>query len=67
MMGQLDVIKAFVVAMPGVQRTYGPHGITLMAHARAGGADAAPVLQYLAALGGPIPRGRVNADLNRGP
>ncbi len=47
MMGQLDVVKAFVAARPGVQRTYGPHGITLMAHARAGGPDAAPVVQYL--------------------
>ena len=51
MMGQLDVVKAFVVARPGVQRTHGPHGITLMAHARAGGADAAPVVQYLMGLG----------------
>lgn len=51
MMGQLDVVKAMVAARPGVQRTYGPHGITLLAHARAGGADAAPVVQYLTALG----------------
>lgn len=51
MMGQLDVIKAFVLARPGMQRTYGPHGITLMAHARAGGPDAASVVQYLMALG----------------
>jgi hypothetical protein len=51
MMGQLDVIKAFVAARPGVQRTYGPHGITLLAHARAGGADATAVLQYLMTVG----------------
>lgn len=51
MMGQIDVVKAFVAARPGVQKTYGPHGITLMAHARAGGADAASVVQYLTALG----------------
>jgi hypothetical protein len=51
MMGQLDVVKAFVAARPGVQKTYGPHGITLLAHARAGGNDAAPVVQFLAALG----------------
>jgi hypothetical protein len=51
MMGQLDVVKAFVAARPGVQRTYGPHGITLAAHARVGGPDAAPVLQYLTSLG----------------
>lgn len=51
MMGQLDVVKAFVAARPGVQRTYGPHGITLMSHARAGGADATAVVEYLTALG----------------
>jgi hypothetical protein len=51
MLGQLDVVKALVSARPGVQRTYGPHGITLMAHARAGGADAQPVVTYLATLG----------------
>ena len=51
MMGQLEVVKAFVAARPGVQRSYGPHGITLLAHARAGGADAIPVLQYLTSLG----------------
>jgi hypothetical protein len=51
MMGQLDVIKAFVAARPGVQRSYGPHGITLLAHARAGGADAMSVLHYLTTLG----------------
>ena len=51
MMGQLDVVKAMVAARPGVQRIDGPHGITLMAHARAGGADAAAVVQYLATLG----------------
>lgn len=52
MMGQLDVVKAFCAARPGIQSTLGPHGITLMAHARAGGPEAAPVVQYLASLGG---------------
>ncbi|MDO8679273.1 MAG: hypothetical protein Q7R30_12020 [Acidobacteriota bacterium] len=33
MMGQLDVVTAFVAARPGVQKTYGPHGITLLAPA----------------------------------
>jgi hypothetical protein len=51
MMGQLDVVKAFVAARPGVQRTYGPHGITLMSHARAGGPGASAVVQYLTTLG----------------
>jgi hypothetical protein len=51
MMGQLDTVKAFIAARPGLQRTLGPHGITLMAHAKAGGPDAAAVVQYLASLG----------------
>ena len=51
MMGQLDVVKAFVAARPGVQRTPGPHGLTLLSHARAGGADAAAVVTYLESVG----------------
>jgi hypothetical protein len=51
MMGQLDVVKAFVAARPGIQKTHGPHGITLMAHARAGGADAAPVVEAQKGVG----------------
>jgi hypothetical protein len=51
MMGQLDTVKAFVAARPGIQKTLGPHGITLMSHAKAGGPDAAAVVQYLATLG----------------
>jgi hypothetical protein len=51
MLGQLDVVKAFVAAQPGVQKTWGPHGITLLAHAQAGGERAKPVLDYLTALG----------------
>jgi hypothetical protein len=51
MLGHLDVVKAFVAASPGVQQVRGPHGISLLRHARAGGAAARPVLEYLTALG----------------
>ena len=51
MMGQLDVVKTFIAARPGVQRTLGPHGLTLLSHARAGGADAAAVVAYLESVG----------------
>lgn len=51
MLGQLEVVRAFAAAAPGVQRTPGPHGITLLAHARAGGEPAAAVLKYLQDLG----------------
>jgi hypothetical protein len=51
MLGQLDVVKAFITASPGIQRVPGPHHITLMAHARAGGAPAEPVVKYLESVG----------------
>jgi hypothetical protein len=51
MLGLTAVVKAFVVAQPGVQRTLGPHGITLLAHAKAGGKRAADTVAYLEGLG----------------
>jgi ankyrin repeat protein len=51
MLGQLEVVRSFVSTSPGVQRTLGPHGITLLAHARAGGEGAKPVHEYLTSLG----------------
>jgi hypothetical protein len=51
MLGMTSVVKAFVTAQPGVQRTLGPHGITLLKHARAGGKQAADTLAYLESLG----------------
>ena len=51
MLGQLDVVKAFAAAIPNVNRLRGPHGIPLINHARAGGAQAAEVLKYLESLG----------------
>jgi hypothetical protein len=52
MLGQLDVVKAYAQASPGIQRLEGPHGITLYRHAVAGGARAKAVAEYLEALGG---------------
>jgi hypothetical protein len=51
MLGQLEVVKAFVAANPGIQRTLGPHGIPLLAHAQAGGPASEPVAKYLESLG----------------
>jgi len=50
MLGQLDVVKAFITAQPGVQRIRGPHSISLLAHARNGGEAARPVFEYLQSL-----------------
>ena len=52
MLGQLDVVKAFVAASPGIQRTKGPHSITLLSHAKAGGPRAQAVADYLATIEG---------------
>jgi hypothetical protein len=56
MMGQLAIVKGWIESVPGVQRNRGPHGITLLAHARNGGPGAAEVLKYLEALGDADPR-----------
>jgi ankyrin repeat protein len=52
MLGHLDVVKAFVTASPGIQRTRGPHSISLMSHATAGGPPAAAVVEYLKSIEG---------------
>jgi hypothetical protein len=51
MLGQLEVVKGFAAAMPDVQQLRGPHGIPLINHARAGGAQAAEVVAYLESIG----------------
>jgi hypothetical protein len=58
MLGQLAVVQSFIEASPGLQGTPGPHGITLLAHARAGRDPAKPVFDYLVAIGGadPVPK-----------
>ena len=52
MLGQLDVVKAFMATTPGLQKIRGPHSLSLMVHARAGGPPAAPVVSYLESIGG---------------
>jgi hypothetical protein len=50
MLGKLEVVQAVIRAFPGAQRVRGPHGIPLLNHAKAGGAEAAPVVAYLEGL-----------------
>ena len=52
MLGQLDAVKAFITASPGIQRTPGPHSITLLRHAMAGGPKAQAVVEYLKTVEG---------------
>lgn len=57
MLGHLEVVKAITAAQPGSHRIRGPHGITLLAHAKLGGEAARPVFEFLQSLGdaGPDP------------
>ena len=52
MLGDLETVRAFVKARPGIQSQPGPHGITLRRHAEVGGDAALPVLRYLDEVGG---------------
>jgi len=50
MQGQLEVVKSIVLALPGIERVKGPHGIPLLDHAIAGGDASAPVVAFLKTL-----------------
>jgi hypothetical protein len=62
MLGHVDVVRAMVEAQPGIQGTLGPHGFTMMFHARAGKEQAASVVDYLESVGGADPKADL-ADL----
>jgi hypothetical protein len=51
MLGHVDGLRAMVAARPGLQRERGPHDISLLAHAQAGGEEAKLCLEYLESLG----------------
>lgn len=50
MLGYLDVVQAAVARDPGIVHVPGPHGIPLIAHAKAGRKDAVAVLEFLTSL-----------------
>jgi hypothetical protein len=52
MLGQLEAVKAMIAANPHAERIRGPHGISLLAHAKMGGEPARPVFEFLQSLGG---------------
>lgn len=58
MLGQYETVKAMVSSYPGIQKNFGPHGITLLQHAKTGleieGVDkskAQQLVDYLQSLG----------------
>lgn len=65
MLGHLEAVQAYIKAMPNIQRTAGPHGITLLQHARNGGDAAKPVLEYLLTLGD-ADNGQMSLDISEG-
>ena len=50
MLGQLEFVKTAITSLPGNRNTPGPHGLTLLHHARAGGKEAEAVFKYLESL-----------------
>ena len=51
MLGKIDVVKATLMAYPTLKAYKGPHGLTLLHHARQGDENAKQVLQYLTEVG----------------
>ncbi|MCJ7841970.1 ankyrin repeat domain-containing protein [Lederbergia sp. NSJ-179] len=50
MLGKLDIVKAILSDNPELVHSKGPHTIPLIVHAKAGGNEAKPVLDYLESL-----------------
>lgn len=50
MLGHLDIVKATLETYPGALNVLGPHDISLIAHAQAGGNEALQVFEYLKSL-----------------
>lgn len=51
MMGELEIVKGLLTKFPAMRQSKGPHGLSLVHHAKRGGEKAAPVLAYLESLG----------------
>ena len=53
MLGKLAIVQAVLADAPSVIDEPGPHGISLMSHARKGGKDSAEVVKLLRSTGKP--------------
>lgn len=47
MLGQTEIVRTILIAFPGMRHARGPHGISLLDHARAGGEQATSVVALL--------------------
>src|SRR5207245_7774142 len=50
MLGKIEIVRAVVQAFPDAPGIRGPHGIPLLDHAKAGGEQATPVVEFLQSL-----------------
>jgi hypothetical protein len=50
MLGKLEIVRGILADDATAARRPGPHGIPLVAHAKAGGAEASPVVEFLESL-----------------
>jgi hypothetical protein len=50
MLGELAIVRAALETRPALARVPGPHRIPLVAHAKAGGPAASPVLEYVTSV-----------------
>ncbi len=51
MLGHLETVRNVLTFNPGLLNSKGPHGLTMLHHARKGGLEAKPVEDYLVSLG----------------
>ena len=51
MLGELQLVQAYITAFPYMKDAVGPHKISLLRHAKAGGEPARPVVDYLVSIG----------------
>ncbi len=51
MLGQLEIVKAYISDLPQMKDALGPHKLGLLHHAEKGGADASEVADYLKSIG----------------
>lgn len=50
MLGKLEIVKAILTEYPDALHIPGPHNISLLTHAEAGGGEAKAVFEYLSSL-----------------
>jgi hypothetical protein len=50
MLGKVEIVKNYLTLYPNLAQSKGPHGLTLMYHAKKGGEAASDVVKYLESL-----------------